>query len=115
MSASTDPSRPWKSLVQARAPAPLNWSLHWAWLSKGFRCPAAIVSIFRGAGPERVGPWRWPMRRIPAMRIAVSRSPNAERVVTPLELFFDLVYVFAIGQLSHHLLADINSRTGRRA
>ena len=32
------------------------------------------------------------------MRIAVSRSPNAERVVTPLELFFDLVHVFAIGQ-----------------
>jgi low temperature requirement protein LtrA len=27
-----------------------------------------------------------------------------QRVVTPLELFFDLVYVFAIGQLSHHLL-----------
>ena len=26
------------------------------------------------------------------MRIAVSRSSNAERVVTPLELFFDLVY-----------------------
>jgi low temperature requirement protein LtrA len=33
------------------------------------------------------------------MRIAVSRAPGAERVVTPLELFFDLVYVFAIGQL----------------
>src|ERR671915_411031 len=29
------------------------------------------------------------------MRIAVSRAPGAERVVTPLELFFDLVYVFA--------------------
>ncbi|MCX5363833.1 low temperature requirement protein A [Streptomyces sp. NBC_00124] len=27
------------------------------------------------------------------------------REVTPLELFFDLVYVFAIGQLSHQLLA----------
>jgi low temperature requirement protein LtrA len=35
------------------------------------------------------------------MRIAVSRAPGGERVVTPLELFFDLVYVFAIGQLSH--------------
>jgi hypothetical protein len=46
------------------------------------------------------------------MRIAASRSPNAERVVTPLELFFDLVYVFAIGQLSHHLLEHINLRTG---
>jgi low temperature requirement protein LtrA len=29
----------------------------------------------------------------------------AHREVTPLELFFDLVYVFAIGQLSHQLLA----------
>jgi low temperature requirement protein LtrA len=46
------------------------------------------------------------------MRIAVSRSPDAERVVTPLELFFDLVYVFAIGQLSHHLLAHVDVRTG---
>ena len=43
------------------------------------------------------------------MRIAVSRAPGAERVVTPLELFFDLVYVFAIGQLSHHLLEQSTS------
>jgi low temperature requirement protein LtrA len=46
------------------------------------------------------------------MRIAVSRAPDAERVVTPLELFFDLVYVFAIGQLSHHLVAHVDLRTG---
>jgi len=46
------------------------------------------------------------------MRVAVSRSPGAERVVTPLELFFDLVYVFAIGQLSHHLLGHVDLRTG---
>lgn len=46
------------------------------------------------------------------MRIAVSRGPGAERIVTPLELFFDLVYVFAIGQLSHHLLAHVDLRTG---
>jgi low temperature requirement protein LtrA len=46
------------------------------------------------------------------MRIAVSRAPGAQRVVTPLELFFDLVYVFAIGQLSHHLLAHVDLRTG---
>ena len=50
-------------------------------------------------------------RRIANMRIAVSREPGAERVVTPLELFFDLVYVFAIGQLSHHLLEHIDLRT----
>jgi low temperature requirement protein LtrA len=46
------------------------------------------------------------------MRIAVSRAPGAERVVTPLELFFDLVYVFAIGQLSHHLIEHVDLRTG---
>ena len=51
-------------------------------------------------------------QRIAAMRVAVSRAPGAERVVTPLELFFDLVYVFAIGQLSHHLLAHVDLRTG---
>ncbi|MDX2557327.1 low temperature requirement protein A [Streptomyces stelliscabiei] len=34
-----------------------------------------------------------------------STSDPVRREVTPLELFFDLVYVFAIGQLSHQLLA----------
>src|SRR5262245_21675314 len=46
------------------------------------------------------------------MRIAVSRVPGAERAVTPLELLFDLVYVFAIGQLSHHLFEHVDLRTG---
>ena len=46
------------------------------------------------------------------MRTAVSRARDAERVVTPLELFFDLVYVFAIGQLSHHLVEHVDLRTG---
>jgi low temperature requirement protein LtrA len=46
------------------------------------------------------------------MRIAVSRQPGAEREVSPLELFFDLVYVFAIGQVSHHLVAHVDLRTG---
>jgi low temperature requirement protein LtrA len=46
------------------------------------------------------------------MKVAVSRAPGAERVVTPLELFFDLVYVFALGQLSHHLLEHVDLRTG---
>ncbi|WP_086667979.1 low temperature requirement protein A [Lentzea kentuckyensis] len=34
-----------------------------------------------------------------------STGDARRREVTPLELFFDLVYVFAIGQLSHQLLA----------
>ena len=34
-----------------------------------------------------------------------STGEPARREVTSLELFFDLVYVFAIGQLSHLLLA----------
>src|ERR1700750_1857934 len=37
-----------------------------------------------------------PRRTIAAMRIALSRQPGSERDVSPLELFFDLVYVFAI-------------------
>jgi low temperature requirement protein LtrA len=44
--------------------------------------------------------------------MAVSRAPGAQRVVTPLELFFDLVYVFAIGELSHHLLEHVDLRSG---
>ena len=48
------------------------------------------------------------------MRIAVSRAPGAERVVFPLELFFDLVHGFAIGQLSHHLLEHVDLRIRRR-
>jgi low temperature requirement protein LtrA len=46
------------------------------------------------------------------MKAPLSRAPDADRVVTPLELFFDLVYVFAIGQLSHHLLEHVDLRTG---
>jgi low temperature requirement protein LtrA len=42
------------------------------------------------------------------MRIAVSRAPGAQRDVSPLELFCDLVYVFAVGQLSHHLAAHVD-------
>jgi low temperature requirement protein LtrA len=45
------------------------------------------------------------------MRLAVSRAPDAQRGVSPLELFFDLVCVFAMGQLSHHLLEHVDLRT----
>ena len=46
------------------------------------------------------------------MKVAVSRAPGMEREVSALELFFDLVYVFAIGQLSHHLLEHVDLRSG---
>jgi low temperature requirement protein LtrA len=40
--------------------------------------------------------------------------PDATRALPPaitsLELFFDLVFAFAISQLSHHLLAHTDSR-----
>ena len=45
------------------------------------------------------------------MTTRLSRAPDAERVVAPLELFFDLVYVFAIAQVSHHLLEHVDLRT----
>jgi low temperature requirement protein LtrA len=41
---------------------------------------------------------------IPYMR----RRDGAEQRATFFELFFDLVYVFAVTQLSHHLLADLS-------
>ena len=39
------------------------------------------------------------------------RGPGETRSVAPLELFFDLVYVFAISQLSHHLVAHFDVQT----
>jgi low temperature requirement protein LtrA len=38
------------------------------------------------------------------------RPREAARAVTPLELFFDLVYVFTISQLAHHLLDHVDAR-----
>ena len=45
------------------------------------------------------------------MKLLVSRREGTEREVTPLELFFDLVYVFAIGELAHHLVEHVDLRT----
>jgi low temperature requirement protein LtrA len=38
------------------------------------------------------------------------RPREVARAVTPLELFFDLVYVFTISQLAHHLLEHVDAR-----
>jgi low temperature requirement protein LtrA len=38
------------------------------------------------------------------------RPREVARSVTPLELFFDLVYVFAIAQLAHHLVEHVDAR-----
>jgi low temperature requirement protein LtrA len=43
---------------------------------------------------------------IPELRIIRTHGEGEQRA-TFFELFFDLVYVFAVTQLSHHLLADI--------
>jgi low temperature requirement protein LtrA len=37
-------------------------------------------------------------------------SSEATGEVRPIELFFDLVYVLAVTQLSHHLLGDLTAR-----
>jgi low temperature requirement protein LtrA len=42
------------------------------------------------------------------------RDRSGGQRVTNIELFFDLVYVFAVTQLSHYLLHDTNVR-GRTA
>ncbi|MGA4792376.1 low temperature requirement protein A [Nocardia sp. AB354] len=38
-------------------------------------------------------------------------TPATRRAVSPLELFFDLVFVLAIGQLTHHLTAHLSWRS----
>ncbi|MFD6222377.1 low temperature requirement protein A [Nocardia asteroides] len=43
--------------------------------------------------------------------MSAPRLPLA-RAVSPLELFFDLVFVLALGQLTHHLVAHLNWRGG---
>jgi low temperature requirement protein LtrA len=44
------------------------------------------------------------------MSTAVSLAPGGEARRQP---FFDLVYVFAIGRLSHHLLEHVDLRRAR--
>ena len=44
-------------------------------------------------------------------RIAVSPQRGAERDVSPLELFFDLVYVFAVVTTPLTLIAGISAAT----
>ena len=41
---------------------------------------------------------------------APAAAPSAHQAVTFLELFFDLVWVFAISQLSEHLLENLTWR-----
>jgi len=40
--------------------------------------------------------------------MGVGRTDDQSQAVTPLELFYDLVYIFAVGQLSHHLLTHLS-------
>jgi low temperature requirement protein LtrA len=42
----------------------------------------------------------------PSQTRALLRDRSGDQRVTNIELFYDLVYVFAVTQLSHHLLAD---------
>jgi hypothetical protein len=41
---------------------------------------------------------------------SLSRAPDQRYEVTPLELFFNLVFVFAVSQLSHHFLEHLTWR-----
>ncbi len=43
-------------------------------------------------------------------RTSLIRPREVARAVTPLELFFDLVYVFTISQLAQHLLLHVDAR-----
>lgn len=48
-------------------------------------------------------------RYIPVARLFRSREPGADRVAF-IELFFDLVFVFAVTQLAHHLIEHVTLR-----
>ena len=52
-------------------------------------------------------PWAGTSPIIPELRIIRAHGEGEQRA-TFFELFFDLVYVFAVTQLSHHLLAAIS-------
>jgi len=41
---------------------------------------------------------------------SVVRPREVARAVTPLELFFDLVYVFTVSQLAHNLFEHVDAR-----
>lgn len=41
---------------------------------------------------------------------SIQHNPKQNKEVTPLELFFDLAFVFAVSQLSHHLLEHLSWR-----
>jgi low temperature requirement protein LtrA len=42
--------------------------------------------------------------------LTTTSEPTEAREVSPLELFYDLVFVFAVSQLSEHLLHDLTWR-----
>jgi low temperature requirement protein LtrA len=44
------------------------------------------------------------------MSMTAAGETTESRAVSPLELFYDLVFVFAISQLSQHLLDDLSWR-----
>ena len=62
--------------------------------------PAGMAGTMHGGAPGGAPPI------VPQLPIIRTRTEGEQRA-TFFELFFDLVYVFAVTQLSHHLLADI--------
>src|SRR5687767_6961802 len=59
------------------------------------RCSPMLAAVAAGTTPI-----------IPDLPIIRARDAGEQRA-TFFELFFDLVYVFAVTQLSHHLLAEL--------
>ncbi len=46
----------------------------------------------------------------PSRPFSLLRPREVARAVTPLELFFDLVYVFTVSQLTHHLIDHVDAQ-----
>jgi low temperature requirement protein LtrA len=62
----------------------------------GRHCSLMLAAVAAGTSPI-----------IPELRIIRARGEGEQRA-TFFELFFDLVYVFAVTQLSHHLLTELS-------
>ena len=65
------------------------------------KSPAASASVLNASAPD--------------IRHLRPRGEGVEQSITTVELFFDLVYVFAITQLSHLILGDLTVAAVGRA
>src|SRR5512132_3076503 len=98
----------WWCTGPSRDPLPRTTSSSWP---AGRRPRTNSTSRRRSRRPRKHDRQRLRRVRRPCAMTLPGRSAGLERdAVSPLELFFDLVFVFAVSQLSHHLLDHLTWR-----